>query len=421
LTFGAWQWIYLPLHKRWLGRRTAIHPDASLEYHALTSILWWARLFPVTIERMRFSLSQLTVWAAEPPPGLSPPSRFEEILRQPCPLNANVCIPATQKDYTTVHGLWIHVADQPTEYTLFWIYGGAFLSGDVHGNSGPAERVGRETGMDVFLPTHRLVPEANVNDMLWDICLAYRWLCQRRSAISSTGRNGDSGSNSGTIKIFLFGISSGAALALRLMQSIAETRRGEPTLPSYLHDVVCDLPMPAGAVLAGPFVDFTVPDPQGTLVQYAKHDLIVTERVLETGLPYLDTHAQVDDDHGGDRATSTASKNVQDARQQHSPVYRSFQDIPPLCVVVSEHEAVFDHAVTLINRARAAGIPVTVGLWKYVCHVFTFLSSFIPEGEQSVQFLCEWLRQQQQQQQQPELQLPHNRESDEKEIIPAME
>eukprot|EP00566_Odontella_aurita_P024767 CAMPEP_0113578006 /NCGR_PEP_ID=MMETSP0015_2-20120614/29219_1 /TAXON_ID=2838 /ORGANISM="Odontella" /LENGTH=97 /DNA_ID=CAMNT_0000481719 /DNA_START=81 /DNA_END=371 /DNA_ORIENTATION=+ /assembly_acc=CAM_ASM_000160 len=65
----AWK-VYYPVHKYLLGRRTGIHPDASHEYHALTTIMWWGNLFPVTVRRMRFSLSQLSVWH---PPEAYPP------------------------------------------------------------------------------------------------------------------------------------------------------------------------------------------------------------------------------------------------------------------------------------------------------------------------------------------------------------
>ena len=43
LTYLAWG-IYLPLHKLFIGRRSGLHRDVSLEYHALTSVLWWGRL-----------------------------------------------------------------------------------------------------------------------------------------------------------------------------------------------------------------------------------------------------------------------------------------------------------------------------------------------------------------------------------------
>mmetsp|Transcript_24658 Transcript_24658/g.29773 ORF Transcript_24658/g.29773 Transcript_24658/m.29773 type:complete len:238 (-) Transcript_24658:71-784(-) len=52
LTAGAWN-IYLPPHKLVIGHATGIHPDASPEYHALTTIMWWDQLFPVTDELLR--------------------------------------------------------------------------------------------------------------------------------------------------------------------------------------------------------------------------------------------------------------------------------------------------------------------------------------------------------------------------------
>ena len=43
LTFFAWG-LYLPIHKALLGRKTGLHRSVSLEYHALTSVMWWGRL-----------------------------------------------------------------------------------------------------------------------------------------------------------------------------------------------------------------------------------------------------------------------------------------------------------------------------------------------------------------------------------------
>ena len=81
--------------------------------------------------------------------------------------------------------------------------------------------------------------------------------------------------------------------------------------------------------------------------------LIKNEKgVFEEGVPYFAT--------AGD-----AQK-----RRDISPVYRTFSGLPPLCVLVSEHEAVYDQVKELVNRARAAGVKVDVGLWKYLCHVW---------------------------------------------------
>jgi epsilon-lactone hydrolase len=365
ITFTAWK-LYFPIHKWLLGRKTGIHPDVSLEYHALTTVMWGGRYFPVTVPRMRFGLSQLT--ASHPTPQSSLVEPIDEAAYVVSP--DDTLVPNIQKDHCRVKGLYLHHRPshgEATEYTLFWLYGGAFLAGDAPGNTGPADEIGTGCAMDVFLPTYRLAPEFNIDDLLWDVALAYRWLYLLRQ------KRGQDPS-----KILLFGCSSGAALCLRLMQFIAELKRGEELLPSYIAGILKDVvTMPAGAVLASPYVDFQPKDPAGSFLQYSKHDLIVNEPVLEVGLPFLDTH-------------------MCDRKVEHSPVHRSLAGLPPLCVVVSEHETVYDESIHLVNAARAAGVPVTIGLWKYMCHVWVFLGGFVPEGQQAMDFICEWYREQQQ-------------------------
>jgi acetyl esterase/lipase len=287
-TFAAWR-VYFPIHKYLLGRTTGIHPAVSEEYHALTSVMWWGRMLPVTVTAMRFALSQLNVWS----PHYPMVGRVEHVDEE-CKISV---VPDKLKDHCRVQGLFIHRKSEPSDLTIFWIYGGAFLSGDSLGNSAPADLVGEECQADVFVPTYRLVPEATMDEILWDICLAYHWLCQKRDPS----------------KIMLLGISSGAALATRLMQFIAEHGRGEALLPPYIAPLLTGMKMPKAAILLGPFVDYTEPISE-SFKHYPKHDLIVNQRVVETGIPFLLTHVNGD-------------------RREYSPVYRSFEGLPPLCVV----------------------------------------------------------------------------------------
>jgi len=290
-------------------------------------------------------------------------------------------IPSQQKDHTTVKGLYLYSSSlskkQEDPYVIFWLYGGAFLSGDVEGNSSSADWIGRQCsvqancGVDVFLPEFRLAPEANFDDVLWDVSLSYRYLLQIRGVNPN--------------KVLFLGISSGAALCVRLMQLIAEYQRGEDLLPSYLSTILeandksgkedrALLHMPKAAVLFGPYVDYTIHDTNGSFHHYAKHDLVVNESVQEYGLPYLDTFIP--------RGYS---------RKEYSPVYRSCVGLPPLCVIVSEHEAVYDMTIGLVNNARSCGVPVTVALFKYLCHVFPFLWAFVPESKISMDFVVKWI------------------------------
>jgi acetyl esterase/lipase len=350
LTFVMWG-IWVQLHKRLVGRRTAIHPDASEEYHALTTVMWAGRLFPVTIKRMRFSLSQLSTWTN------TPLTAIRDYINQDYRPTTNV--PKVQEEHCNVQAIYLHTQGEPTEKVIFWLYGGAFLSGDAEGNVGPAENVGRATGMDVFLPTYRLLPECTFDDMLWDVALAYGYLVKERKMDPSN--------------IILLGISSGSGLVMRLLQFMAELKRGETLEPPYISPILAPDMMPSGAVLLCPFVDYTAP--KGSFKEYDKHDLIVNQSVTEVGVPYFEKILGNDEN-----------------RRRTSPVYRNMEGLPPLCVVVSEHEVVYDQTILLVNRAREAGVQVTVGMWKFMCHVFCFLASFVPEGQQSMDFVCDWIK-----------------------------
>ncbi len=54
------------------------------------------------------------------------------------------------------------------------------------------------------------------------------------------------------------------------------------------------------------------------------------------------------------------------ARFEESPINRQLHGLPPLCVVVSEHECCYDQAIDLCNKARKAGVKVDLGVWKYM-------------------------------------------------------
>ena len=70
--------------------------------------------------------------------------------------------------------------------------------------------------------------------------------------------------------------------------------------------------------------------------------------------------------------------------------------MPPLCVISSEHECVHDQTIELVNRARSEGVEVTVGVWKYMCHVWSLLNMMVPEGQLSLDFAVAWVKEQQQ-------------------------
>ena len=113
--------------------------------------------------------------------------------------------------------------------------------------------------------------------------------------------------------------------------------------------------------------------PKGSCKEYTTHDLIVNESVFEEGIPYLRT---LGDD---------------DARHRESPVNRSFANMPPLCLLVSEHECCYEQNIELVNNAINAGVEVDLAVWKYMCHVWIVLSAFLPEARSAVDVASDWI------------------------------
>lgn len=287
LTFVAWN-IYLPLHRALLGRSTGVHKNVSYEYHALTTIMWWGRLFPITIKRMRMSLSQLHVWhpADQYPQWPQTTTLSSNVIDSssksyytPCSNGSKYGIrghltqiyqpmkqqqtqtlsdspttsaTSTSREDNIVTGQYIqHDITQPSKKIILWIYGGAFLAGDSMGNIGIAEKMGLIcNNRDVFIPDYRLVPEYHLNDAIHDIILAYEYLLYVRNIQPED--------------IILVGVSSGGGLVVLLLQALAAAMNN-----------ATQCIMPAGGVMMGPFVDYT--EPKGSMKDYIKHDLIVNQ------------------------------------------------------------------------------------------------------------------------------------------------
>ncbi|KAG7374958.1 esterase [Nitzschia inconspicua] len=395
--FAAWKYVYLPFHQAFLYKRTGLHPSLSVEYHALTTLLWWAQFCVITPQRIQFSLGELYVISPTDIPTNEYIERVRVDRKATLVQSLNIDIPVSQMDHCIVQGIFVHPHNhnkyqhgilnqtsddennqkqKSTRKIIVWLYGGAYLGGDCRGNMTVAQEFANDCYIDgVFIPKFRLAPNATIDDVLWDVCLAYHWACTTLVDDPST-------------QITLVGPSSGAGVALRLMQLISERQRNVSLLPSFLEPLLDTMKLyqPCSAVLFGPYIDYTEPK-RGSFLHCAKHDLIVTEAVQQYGLPYLNDFipkiGTIDHETG---------YNGQ-GRREYSPLYRSMEGLPPLCFVVSEHEACYDMTIAAVNKARTAGVPVTVGVWKYMCHVFSFLHAFLPEGKLSIDFAKEWIRQ----------------------------
>ncbi|GMI38395.1 hypothetical protein TeGR_g12360 [Tetraparma gracilis] len=324
-------WLgYLAVHKKLIGKATALHPSLSHEYAALTTLMWSARLIPMSLYRMRFGLNQIE---CNFPPDKS--LRKEKISER----------------NGAVRGIYIHsqqnVSDEKDRKVLFWLYGGAFLAGDCVGNLGLAESVAKAVNCDVYLAEYTLFPEGSIIDASKDVEECYTWLVEESGRVKS----GD--------QVSVLGISSGGGVALSLIQKMAAKPK------KY---------QPRAAVLISPWVHYDWENLYPSLSENAAHDLIVTQQVFNYVLPCSPQMA------GGVENRTTCS-----------PLGKSCEGVCPTLIVCSEHEATTDEDLALFDKMKKQGVDVTLHSYKYLCHVWC-LVPFLPEAQETMGKVHVWMK-----------------------------
>jgi acetyl esterase/lipase len=67
-----------------------------------------------------------------------------------------------------------------------------------------------------------------------------------------------------------------------------------------------------------------------------------------------------------------------------SPLFGDLTGLPPLLIHVGDREVLRDDSTRLAERAREAGVAVTLRVWPVVAHVWQLAHHFVPEGGESL-------------------------------------
>jgi epsilon-lactone hydrolase len=76
-----------------------------------------------------------------------------------------------------------------------------------------------------------------------------------------------------------------------------------------------------------------------------------------------------------------------------APLYADLKGLPPLLIQVGDAETLLDDSNRLAQRARAAGVTVKLEVWPEMIHVFQLFAGFLPEGQQAVDDLGQFINQ----------------------------
>lgn len=290
-----------------------------------------------TREELRAMLLQ---WKQAPPGGSIAEARARlDALPDPSNFPAG-----TRVERTTAGGRpaeWLVPPDAATDRVVLFLHGGAYCIGSCASHRELAARLAGAAGARALVVEYRLAPEHRFPAAVDDAVAAYRWLLASGVA---PGR------------IALAGDSAGGGLAMAALVALRDA--GEP--------------LPAGAALISPWAD------------------------LSGASPSLQTRAAADPWLTPARLTQRAGLYLGDAdpcAPLASPVYADLRGLPPLLILVGSDEILLDDAARLAERARAAGVPVSLAVYEGMWHVWPLWAADLPEGERAVGQLGAFIRQ----------------------------
>jgi acetyl esterase/lipase len=278
---------------------------------------------------------------------MSPPSRKLDLEKERAGLeaiskmfNPPAKVTITAVDVNGVPGEWITPPRVTNDRVILYLHGGYYLSGSIQSHRHLAGNIAVTSEARTLIIDYRLAPEHPFPAGLDDALTAYFWLLAQ-------GARAD--------QITLVGDSAGGGLVLATLLALRD--RSEP--------------LPAAGVCLSPATDLTLIGESWKT--NAKKELVVNRYIAE--------HIQVLYLGGGNPRDPLAS-----------PLFADLHGLPRLLIQVGSDEVLLSDSTSFAERARAAGVNVTLEVWPRMQHVWQFTANFVPEARQAIYKIGEFIK-----------------------------
>ena len=235
---------------------------------------------------------------------------------------------------------WISTPGASEDRVVMYLHGGGYIIGSMRTHRSPLSYLSRVSNARVLGLNYRLAPEHPFPAAVEDSVAAYRWLLAE--GVSPR-------------RIVIGGDSCGGGLAIATLVAL-----------KYFGD-----PLPAAGISHSGWTDLA--NTGDTFSTKSEADpLIDKEMVDNMAAAYL-----------GDRSRATPLA---------SPYYADLRGLPPLLVQVGTAEVLLDDSLRFAERAKEAGVDVTLEVWDDMPHVWQAFVSFLPEAGQALDHCGQFVR-----------------------------
>ena len=223
--------------------------------------------------------------------------------------------------------------------TILYLHGGGYCTGSWRTQKGLISQLAVDARAVAYVPHYRLAPEHPHPAALDDALRAYRWVLDE-------GASPD--------RLSIAGDSAGGGLALALALAIRDS----------------DLAAPASLVLVSPWLDLRGDTPSMTK----------NEKVDPMLRPAWSRRCA---------AAYLAGRDPEDPAC--SPLYARHEGLPPVLIQTGTDEIIVDDSIRFAERAREAGVDVTLQVFEGLWHEFQIHAGLLREADQAIEKIAQFL------------------------------
>jgi len=225
---------------------------------------------------------------------------------------------------------WIYVPEASEHKIYLTLFGGGYFTGKLESRRWIPYLLSKVTNYRCLNIGYRLAPEHPFPAALDDSISAYQWLLAK-----------DIDPNN----IIIGGESAGGGLTIATLLKLKELK----------------LPLPKAAVMMSPWVDLTA-----------------SGKSLETNYKYEPEIAE-----GVKLMASVYAGGKSTKNPLISPVFADLGGLPPLLIQAGGIEAILDDSILLAERAKSAGVQVTIEVYEKMTHVFQAFGDLLSESKKA--------------------------------------
>jgi acetyl esterase/lipase len=273
---------------------------------------------------------------APPPSSIQAAREAIKALRKPLPVGTVV-------EHVIAGGVpseWVSAPNVSLGNIFLCLHGGGYTMGTSTGLHPFASLLSAASGCRGLVIDYRLAPEHPFPAAIEDTTAVYRWILEQGNPAQN---------------IIIIGLSCGGGLALATMIALRDAA----------------VQLPAGAVLLSPWTD-----------------------LVGTG-ESMTTRAEIDPMITPEMNRFHAALYANGTDLHHpliSPLYADLHGLPPMLIHVGSDEIMFDDSTRLAERAKDAGVEVTLDIGESMWHNWHAFAPQLPEGLQAIELVGQFIR-----------------------------